>query len=738
MRVHWQKGCWLLVAAGLVTGCGDETTSSGSQGGGGQSTLVGGGGAGEGGSGAHGGDGGASGAHASTGFVGRTGPGGTVGFDPTRPLSVASAADCDYVVDGQSGNDDASGAPGAPWATLGKAQQDAVENSVVCIKPGPVLVGDHYEYLESLSPERDGVTFVRHPDHTLEEVVIGGAPVDCGESCYTAEYDVGPTVAIWGGVGIVIEGLTVTYSEANGFVSNGWAGAMRNGFIAVVDCEDCAIRSSRIVRTGPVVGAVSMYDGIIQRAAGDNESVLRGIYDEHGIGLGGASTRVVIENNQVLGVGYGIVVSNATRQVEVVRNTLGPTTWSPVVVGSDAGKVTEHMGLRIANNVLESSVGEDGVQFEDSGLPCVTPDGSGGCELKDVGIGGVVIENNIIRHNGENAVDFKGAFDVVLDSNLVYGTINSDDGPFTVYDIGCADYPSASCASYPYYYWCVDDWECQGETTTTGTRSDTKHVIMRYNTFYDNAGGLARLYEGYELYHNTFVRNALDVSAYTPLDKSAASHALESYGHDWSLKNSLSVDHPGGELNVVVQAGVALDFNLYWHAAGASFVVYPDQGGLSLGDWQAQWLELGQEQHSVELTSAADAAQLFRSVPFDSAAGFTPVGDHEAGGYDFSLGTQSAAIDAGGPLTTVVSVSGSEIEVADARYFDDGFGTGRERRVALWDGAGAYHEYALASVSYDANLLTVAGSATDAAPGMFVNLPFGGAAPDIGAYESIP
>jgi hypothetical protein len=237
----------------------------------------------------------------------------------------------------------------------------------------------------------------------------------------------------------------------------------------------------------------SACDGIIQRAAGDNESVLPGIYDEHGIGIGGSSTRVVIENNPVLGIGYGIVVSNATRQVQLVRNTVGPTTWYPVVVGSDAGKVSEHMGLTIRSNVLESSVGEDGVPFEDSGLPCVTTDGNGGCTLRDVGMGGVVIENNVIRYSGENALDFKGAFDVVVDSNVIYGTINSDDGPFASFDIGCAEYPSSSCASYPYYNGCVDDWQRQAGTTTTGTRSDTPHVIMRYDTFHPHADRVAKL-----------------------------------------------------------------------------------------------------------------------------------------------------------------------------------------------------------------------------------------------------
>ena len=103
-------------------------------------------------------------------------------------------------------------------------------------------------------------------------------------------------------------------------------------------------------------------------------------------------------------------------------------------------------------------------------------------------------------------------------------------------------------------------------------------------------------------------------------------------------------------------------------------------------------------------------------------------------GRDYTLQADSAMVDAGRFLTTVVgNGSGTTMTVADARYFYDGFGIPGEMGD-LVQLEGESQAMRIVSVDYVSNTLTFAESVTFSA-GQGISLAYSGTAPDIGAFE---
>jgi hypothetical protein len=99
---------------------------------------------------------------------------------------------------------------------------------------------------------------------------------------------------------------------------------------------------------------------------------------------------------------------------------------------------------------------------------------------------------------------------------------------------------------------------------------------------------------------------------------------------------------------------------------------------------------------------------------------------------DFELAAGSPGRDAAAPLTTTTGTgSGTEITVADASYFNDGYGLGPGDVISV----GAERELRVMRVDFAANRLLLNRSIgwADRAP---VNLEYAGSAPDIGAVEA--
>jgi len=99
---------------------------------------------------------------------------------------------------------------------------------------------------------------------------------------------------------------------------------------------------------------------------------------------------------------------------------------------------------------------------------------------------------------------------------------------------------------------------------------------------------------------------------------------------------------------------------------------------------------------------------------------------------DFRLKDGSPCIDAGAPLTVTTSDgSGRDVPVEDALYFCDGFEMIAGDMVTVGSNAPAQ----ITTVDYEGKVLTL-DRAIEWKQGDTVNLPFSGAAPDMGPYEA--
>jgi len=99
---------------------------------------------------------------------------------------------------------------------------------------------------------------------------------------------------------------------------------------------------------------------------------------------------------------------------------------------------------------------------------------------------------------------------------------------------------------------------------------------------------------------------------------------------------------------------------------------------------------------------------------------------------DFRLQSSSPCIDAGTFITTATSAgSGTQLPVADARLFVDGFGIAEGDAIQL---KGQTQVAKITSINYGTNTLTLDRTLTWT-QGQGVSVPYVGSAPDIGALE---
>ncbi len=99
---------------------------------------------------------------------------------------------------------------------------------------------------------------------------------------------------------------------------------------------------------------------------------------------------------------------------------------------------------------------------------------------------------------------------------------------------------------------------------------------------------------------------------------------------------------------------------------------------------------------------------------------------------DFTLKSNSPAINAGAPVTyTISSGSGTKVKVGIAYFFFDGFGLMDGDNISIGNNA----PVKVLKVDYESNTITIDKSISWGS-GDGVSLPYNGSAPDIGAFES--
>jgi len=575
-----------------------------------------------------------------------------------NPTLVPSSGHAYFVA--MNGNDANPGTLQLPWRTIAKANQELRAGNTVYIRGGT--------YDEVIEPYNSGTAanYITYTNYENEEVIIRGEPGEKQIIVLGYSFN-GPT---GGNSYIHINGIILHHGPDPTDKRFPWI--LINGSGSVHNI----IRNCRIVR-----------DGDPLQGYGNG-------YRDFGIIVDGAKY-TVLENNYIRGVQFGIHVKERSQFTRIQSNYITETGQSAIDIGSSYGIM---QGTLIEGNVLERSAMEDGIQFEPNyGSPNI---------ISDISNLGTIIRNNVIRYNAENAIDLKGTAHVVIEGNVIYGTIGSNNGSY-------------------------EGWNRNSHSTIMrGSSTSTRDVIIRNNVLYDNANGI-ELYQGYKVYNNTLVANNRDYtgsnSSWTNSSKPAfwgVYHKLGGAITGMAVKNNIIIGHNTAEVDMRLNqssAHIDIDYNAYG-GLNADLHIPTGFTMYALADWQRALQSapgfVGNDAHSIFVSDPR-----FVNVPAN------PTGEHEQ--YDFRLSSVSPVIDRGGKLTIVVgSGSSRQIAVEDAGYFMDGFGVVTGDTVLI----GTNIAVGIVSVDYSNNVITINTDITWK-DGDAVSLPFNGSAPDIGANE---
>lgn len=566
-----------------------------------------------------------------------------------QTIKTEAQTSCTHYI-ATNGNDNNSGTSlNSPWRTISKANSSLQAGNTVCIRGGT--------YNERIVPSRSGtsgskITYKNYQNET--PVVRGEAGVKTIVTISSKNY-------------IVIDGLTIKHQNTAGWKERYFLVMVQGG------SNNNEIKNCRIIRDGDPaqLTASNMKERGIQVSSGSNN---------------------LIENNNIRGVNMAVVVGSGSSYTTIKGNTFTEIGQSPI---DFSGKNLGHN--LVENNILEWSAIEDGIQFEHN---YNAPEPS--TAITDHY---TIIRNNIIRNNAENALDFKGAANILVEGNIIYGTIGSNNGP-------------------------IDErgWNRGSHVTITrGANASTRDIIIRNNLLFDNSAGM-NLYDGYRAYNNTVVGNNRDYtgpnSTYT-WDRKPMYWGIRQMQGKVGVQNNIVIGHNVVEVAMRPGAGSGyINNNLYFNTKGLFFTDYR-----TTNDWEkmsfSQWKNYLNGKSSI---SGNDSASIVANPKFTNAPE-RPVGNHEQ--YNFHLQSSSPAIDKGGPLTrTNGAGSGKSIKVDDARYFIDGYGIVNGDLIKV----GSNNPVRITDVNFSTNTLTLASSITWK-DNDWVNLPYQGSAPDIGAYE---
>lgn len=367
-----------------------------------------------------------------------------------------------------------------------------------------------------------------------------------------------------------------------------------------------------------------------------------------GVVIYGTAHHIVLDTCTIYGVTHGVNLApdQGATDIHITGCHVYDTIQNCILVGHSDNALA---GILIEGCTIEGSIYEDGVQwesdFEDPNVTAITPNR------------GTIVRGCVIRNNAENAIDLKGARNVLIEGNVVYGTISSDDGD--------------------YYGWNRNSTVA----ITHGANRVSSQVIMRNNIVYDNFSGVLAD-EQFKIYHNVIVANNRD---YTGTDSAWEQYAYPNFAGVFQqfgsktkigIRNNIIGGHKyGGQLALRLSGGTFdIDNNIYY--TGTSGAAY-----------NTTWVTTGVYTHYAFTQWKAYLAGLSNVTGKDansqwltlSGVGFTNVPEKPSGAYtlyDFSVQATSPAYEAGLRLTTATNSGSSSttLTVADATWFCDGYG----------------------------------------------------------------
>ncbi|MEE9350349.1 MAG: LamG-like jellyroll fold domain-containing protein [Flavobacteriaceae bacterium] len=467
---------------------------------------------------------------------------------------------------------------------------------------------------------------------------------------------------------IVIEGLTLYHHEIRTCDSPGYGGCWyQQNIVIQIRYQDAHHNE---ILNNKIISPYSLV-GL------DTDVYMK----ETGISVGANADYNLIEGNEIRNMSkIGIVLGNGAKFTKILNNTIIDIYQDCIHYGSGQSVIS---GTLIEGNILAGSVRSDGVQFNN---PATVNRG-------------IIVRNNIMYNNAENNIDLKGTKDIVIEGNILYSAESDNDG---------------FCDG-------INEYGTQGGGIGKGAGTPSEDIIIRNNIIYDNGGGIAIGTGKWRVYNNTLINNT---RYFGGPNSTFTINRKPSYSNFWvsqeRLFNNIIGDSPQSEIAAYNSGNnIKADYNLYFNTyKSVEFANFRD-----VNDWDLisfnQWKNLTNED-----THSIVASPQFVNVPS------RPFGAPSQ--FDFSLQSNSPAIDAGGFVTTATSAgSGTQINVADARFFFDGFGIVQGDLIQF---EGQIQTAIITAVDYSSNTITVNTSLTWSS-GLGLSLAYNGSAPDIGAIE---
>lgn len=516
-----------------------------------------------------------------------------------------------YYVNPSTGNNSNDGSIGSPWATVNYALGTS----------SPIAAGDTLylrggNYNERITPKKSGtsgnpITVLAYEDETPN---LRGAS---GQE----------NILVLSGVSYLTFGEGLYFSYAH----SAPGGNRRFPWIQIV--SNASNPTSNII----------LEDFTIERPGWENiETLTASNWNEWGVMLDRAND-CIIQRLTIRGTAQGIQLKDECMRATVRNCDIGHTRQSCITLTNSNGV---DRAAVIMQNLLHNSAIEDGIQF--------MQDFSAGDPSTDESNRGTVIAYNIFYNNSENAIDLKGARNIVIHGNVIRGTIGSNDG-------GLAGWNRQAMGGI-----------------TRGSSTSTSRVIIRHNIIYDNSGG-TRLHSHWKVYNNTFVYNNRDYtgpgSTFEGTIPEFTGVRAQSSAPGMGIRNNIFVGHNRSDVSYRAGANqpnneVDTDYNLYGSAkwrdttSGNPGVLYT-----TLASWRTRlasnnW-RYGKDANSIAVVN--HAAIQFKNVPANPTAAHTS--------YDFGIQPTSPAKGKGGFLTKTVGTGSSTtwITVEDVTWFSNIF-----------------------------------------------------------------
>jgi len=608
-----------------------------------------------------------------------------------------------YYVDGVGGDNANTGTSvTASFRTLSKANSVVVPGDTVKIRSGT--------YAEQIKPRVSGtanakITYTRYQNEVANIIgldentnpVWDATPISIGSKSY-----------------IVVDNLDFRLQRTT-----------LKGEVVIFGGSNNELRNSRIINSHP------------RKAQGQRVPLINTFPRTFGVSIKGSNGNI-LEGNTISGWWAGLKANQARNAI--IRNN--------VIAGNQANQIKitgngQLLGQLYEGNIIGGSITSDGIQSD-----------SDGGNATAIEIRGVVIRDNYFYFNAENAIDLKAAGDIVIEGNIMVATLHDNDGTGVN--------PNATTRAG------VDPDRGGMGTVGAGSQKATKQVIIRNNTLYDNSGGVSMRGENWKIYNNTFVANNRDInganSSFDPLAENSANwwENLASFtGAGWrsfagtSFVNNIVVAHQDAVLIKRDTGTTTLEINnnLYYDA-GNPLLFYRGRSKiqkltpLTFEQWQ-RFLASESGNIGGDVDSVV-AAPLFVNVPSQPDFPFfnftqpdveNPIYMKVLGfsdlpiwfPYDFSLRSNSPAIDAGKALTSTSNFgsNSTQLRVVDANFFFDGYGIVGEGDVIQ---IGSAAPVKITGINYTTDVVTLA-QARSWGNDDSVSLPYSGTAPDIGAFE---